>query len=56
LEVGIPFAALRAEPGAHVAFFVALHLDGTELERYPSHRPLEVTVPTADFDAYNWTA
>ncbi len=56
LEVGIPFTALTAEPGAHVAFFVALHLDGTELERYPSHRPLEVIVPTADFDAYNWTA
>ena len=56
LEVGIPFTALAAEPGNQLAFFIALHLDGTELERYPSHRPLEVTVPTPDFDAYNWTA
>jgi alpha-amylase/alpha-mannosidase (GH57 family) len=55
-EAAIPFSVLGVTSGASVSFFVSLHLDGTELERYPSHRPLELNVPTSDFDAQNWTA
>jgi alpha-amylase/alpha-mannosidase (GH57 family) len=56
LEVAVPFAALEQSPGSILSLFLAVHLGGTELERYPAHRPLEVTVPTVDFEAYNWTA
>ena len=56
LELAVPFHELGVAAGAPVAFFVSVHLSGAELERYPAHRPLELTVPTADFEAYNWTA
>jgi hypothetical protein len=55
-EAAVPFSVLGVTSGAPVSFFVSLHLNGTELERYPSHRPLELMVPTPDFDAQNWTA
>jgi hypothetical protein len=56
LEVAVPFADLGLRAGEPVSFFVSLHLNGHELERYPSHRPVELTVPSAEFEAYNWTA
>jgi alpha-amylase/alpha-mannosidase (GH57 family) len=55
-EAAVPFSVLGVTSGAPVSFFVSIHLNGTELERYPSHRPLELQVPTPDFDAQNWTA
>jgi alpha-amylase/alpha-mannosidase (GH57 family) len=56
LEVAVPFAALGVAAGQVLGFFVSLHISGAELERYPSHRTLDITVPTADYEAYNWTA
>jgi hypothetical protein len=56
LEVAMPFAALGAAAGEVLGFFVSLHISGAELERYPSHRTLDITVPTSDYEAYNWTA
>ena len=56
LEVEVPFAALGVAAGQALGFFVSLHLSGAELERYPSHRTLDLTVPPADFEAFNWTA
>lgn len=56
LEVGVPFAVLGVTPTSPVTFFVSLHLAGAELERYPSHHPLELTAPTPDFEAINWKA
>ena len=56
LEVEVPFAALGVTAGQPLGFFVSLHISGAELERYPSHRTLDLTVPTADYEAHNWTA
>ena len=55
LEIGLPLAELGAAPGEPIAFFVAVY-DGrdAELERHPEHRPIELTVPDALFDARNW--
>ena len=56
LELVVPFEVLATPPGGALEFFVSVHRDGTELERYPAHRPLELKVPAEDFEAFNWTA
>ena len=56
LELAIPFAALGVGEGTKLALFVSLHRDALELERYPPHRPLDITVPALDYEARNWTA
>ena len=39
-----------------VAFFVAMYdLERSELERHPSHHPIEAEVPDAGFEVRNWT-
>jgi hypothetical protein len=56
LEVRVPLTSLGAVEG-DVAFFVSVSDPaGTELERHPSGRPIEVAVPDARFEARNWTA
>jgi hypothetical protein len=55
-ELKIPFARLMLGPGAPVAFMVALNRGASELEHHPRHRPIEFTVPAAEFAAVNWTA
>jgi alpha-amylase/alpha-mannosidase (GH57 family) len=56
LEVALPFSTLHAAPETVVSFFLSIDVGGSEIERYPAHRPLDVTVPTPDFEALNWTA
>jgi alpha-amylase/alpha-mannosidase (GH57 family) len=57
LELRLPLAALGLQPGDAVAFVVMLtDAEGTELETHPGHRPIEVTVPDALFEARNWSA
>jgi alpha-amylase/alpha-mannosidase (GH57 family) len=56
LELAIPFAALDAGPGTRLGCFLSLHVHGAELERYPADQPLEIVVPSPEFEAYNWTA
>jgi hypothetical protein len=56
LELAVPFADLGLMAGDAVSFFVSVHLNGQELERHPSHRPIELTVPSTEFEAHNWTA
>jgi alpha-amylase/alpha-mannosidase (GH57 family) len=56
LELSVPFAALGAHEGTRLELFVSVHRDGLELERYPPHRPLEIRVPSHDYEARNWTA
>ena len=56
LEIAIPFALLGGGPGTRLGCFLSLHLNGAELERYPGHQPLEIVVPSPEFEAYNWTA
>jgi alpha-amylase/alpha-mannosidase (GH57 family) len=55
LEAAVPLSDLVS--GTAVAFFVAVYNgQDQEVERHPSHRPIELTIPDARFDALNWTA
>jgi alpha-amylase/alpha-mannosidase (GH57 family) len=56
LELAVPFAVLGASAGVRLGCFLSLHLNDVELERYPGHQPLEIVVPSPEFEAYNWTA
>jgi len=57
LELAVPVSDLGLAAGDRVAFFVALaDANGSEIERHPAHRPIEVDVPDAQFAARNWTA
>ena len=42
LEVAVPFADLGVSAGDVLTFFVSLHRNGQELERHPSHGPVEL--------------
>jgi alpha-amylase/alpha-mannosidase (GH57 family) len=57
LEAAIPLTELGLSSGTPVAFLVRLFdAADAELERHPSHRPIETSVPDALFSARNWTA
>lgn len=55
-ELRVPFECLGARPHDAVAFLVALNQGGSEIEHYPAHRAIDLTVPDEDFAALNWTA
>ena len=55
-EVEVPFRCLKVRTHDAVAFLVGLHRNGTEIEQYPRHRPIELDVPDRHFAAVNWTA
>jgi hypothetical protein len=56
LELRLPFRCLGVATHAAVSFIVALNRDGTEIERHPRHRPIELEVPDGQFPSRNWTA
>jgi alpha-amylase/alpha-mannosidase (GH57 family) len=56
LEVAIPFADLGVHPNNPFAFFVTIHTGAIELERHPTHKPIESSVPEAAFEELNWNA
>lgn len=57
LEVGVALSDLRIEAGSPVAFFVAVYdRNGAEVERHPTLRAIELTVPDALFEARHWRA
>jgi alpha-amylase/alpha-mannosidase (GH57 family) len=57
IEVALPFRDLGAAPKTPLAFFVALYdPHSTERERHPEHRPIELAVPDASFEARQWSA
>jgi len=58
LELAIPLAALGAmAEGRRLSFVVAV-IDGAgrEVERHPSHRPIDTATPDRRFEASNWSA
>jgi hypothetical protein len=56
LELALPLVDLGVGVGDRVAFFVAVYgAAASELERHPSHRPIEAEVPDQRFAARNWT-
>jgi alpha-amylase/alpha-mannosidase (GH57 family) len=57
LELAIPLADLGVAAGDAVVFFVAVYdPNGTEVERHPANRPIDLDVPDAAFEARQWTA
>jgi hypothetical protein len=58
LEVAVPLASIGVRPGGGpLSFFIAVQdAHGAELERHPTHHPIEVQVPDHRFEAINWTA
>lgn len=58
LEIAVPLTALGAHAeGRRLSFVVAvMGADGREIERHPSHRPIETATPDRRFEASNWTA
>jgi alpha-amylase/alpha-mannosidase (GH57 family) len=55
VEIGVPFAELGVNAGQPFSFSVGLYQDGQALEQYPTHHPLELVVPGADFSARHWS-
>jgi len=54
LELSVPFAALRLQPGQRVKFFVSLKNDRVEMMRFPREGLLSFTVPDEHFEAEMW--
>jgi alpha-amylase/alpha-mannosidase (GH57 family) len=55
VEIAVPFVDLQTQSGQPLSFSIGLYQDGQALEQYPPHRPLDVTVPGADFGARHWS-
>jgi len=55
VEVGIPFRALRAEPGTEREFFAYIFSANKIIERFPGSGYLITEIPGPDFDAVQWT-
>jgi hypothetical protein len=57
LELAVPLASFRVAGLQELAFsLMVLDATGNEIERHPTGRPVELTVPDASFEARNWTA
>ncbi|MCA8996223.1 MAG: hypothetical protein KDA80_04540 [Planctomycetaceae bacterium] len=54
LEVAVPWAAMEMKIGQQLNFAVELVRDGEGIERVPSEGTIDLTVPPADFEMYNW--
>jgi alpha-amylase/alpha-mannosidase (GH57 family) len=56
VELQVPFRCLGVTKEATVAFILAIHRRGAEVEHYPRNQPIEIRVPDERFPARNWTA
>jgi hypothetical protein len=54
LEIAVDWQGLGVAAGGTLSCFVAICQDGREVERHPSHLPLDVAVPGPDFRARHW--
>ncbi len=54
VEIGVPFALLKATAEAEVKFFVIIEKGGLEIERWPARGPITLAVPTEEFELVNW--
>jgi hypothetical protein len=54
IELAVPFKDLHLSSGQEFKLSIAVIRDGLEIERYPRHHHLVLTVPDADFDAKMW--
>lgn len=54
IELAVPFKELGLEPGQEFKMSLVVTSRGYEVERYPRHRPLILTVPDRNFQAVMW--
>ncbi|MBI5411231.1 MAG: hypothetical protein HZA21_04485 [Nitrospirae bacterium] len=54
IELAVPFKDLRLEAGQEFRMSLVVTHNGLEIERYPRHHPLVLTVPDRDFEAIMW--
>jgi alpha-amylase/alpha-mannosidase (GH57 family) len=56
LRLGVPFAQLGVQPGAHLEIAFKLERGEVAIARYPADGTLPLTVPDDAFEAENWSA
>jgi alpha-amylase/alpha-mannosidase (GH57 family) len=56
LEMALPLADVGVTGGGALAFFVAVYEHDVEVERHPTHRPIELVTPDVRFEAWQWRA
>lgn len=54
IELAVPLKDLHAQPGQELRMSLVVLQNGLEIERYPRHQYLALTVPDRDFDAKMW--
>jgi alpha-amylase/alpha-mannosidase (GH57 family) len=54
VEFSIPFDDLGVEPGQKFLFYTGLEVNGREIERCPTTRPIETEAPGPDFEQRMW--
>jgi hypothetical protein len=56
VELRVPLAELGLEAGNQISLFVELFARGQSLDRTPAEGTIDLRVPSADFEAWNWQA
>jgi alpha-amylase/alpha-mannosidase (GH57 family) len=56
LEMALPLADLGLTSGSAVSLFIAVYEGDVEVERHPTHRPIELVTPDGQFEANQWRA
>ena len=54
IELAVPFKDLRLQAGDTFKMSLLVTEHGLEVERYPRHQPISLTVPDRNFDAIMW--
>ena len=54
IELAAPFKDLHLQAGQEFKLSVVVTQNGLEVERYPRHHPVTLTVPDRDFEAHMW--
>jgi hypothetical protein len=54
IELAVPFKELHLQAGQEFRMSLIVTHNGLEIERYPRHHPLVLTVPDRDFEARMW--
>ena len=54
VELAVPFKDLALQPGQNFSLSLVLTEEGLEIERYPRHHAVALTVPDRNFEAKMW--
>jgi alpha-amylase/alpha-mannosidase (GH57 family) len=54
VEFSLPFEDISVEAGNRIYFYAGLEVNGREIERCPTSRPIETEVPGDDFEQRMW--